>query len=164
MREQVGFWVFTPFVLEQTGAAILVQRGWLRRNMQDRRKVPIIPTATGATQIWVQLQGEPSKLPSFGSDKDPAAGGADIRLNVDLHDLRQSTHLPFLPYTAREMEHAQTDGLQRSWDPPALKIPMHQGYALQWAAMCLAALVLYLWFQWIKPWRQCGRADASSGG
>src|SRR5437868_3343803 len=43
------------------------------------------------------------------------------------------------------------DGLLRHWPPPELGLHKHYGYAFQWFALCALILVLYVWFQLIRP-------------
>lgn len=44
-----------------------------------------------------------------------------------------------------------TDGLQRDWPQPAADVHKHYGYAFQWFALSALTLILYVWFQIIRP-------------
>ncbi|MEY3513678.1 MAG: phosphoenolpyruvate--protein phosphotransferase, partial [Pseudomonadota bacterium] len=48
---------------------------------------------------------------------------------------------------------ANTDGLQRNWPEITTGIEKHWGYAFQWFALAVVQLLLYFWYQWIKPYR-----------
>jgi surfeit locus 1 family protein len=51
-----------------------------------------------------------------------------------------------------------SDGLMRQWPQADLGKQKNVGYALQWFAMSLLVLGLYLWFQIFKPLRHSGAA------
>eukprot|EP01030_Chromulinospumella_sphaerica_P005789 gene5789-5664_t len=60
MQGRPGFYVVTPLLLPDEKTVVLVQRGWVARNFQDRTQVPRIDTPTGP----VQVQGRVAALPS----------------------------------------------------------------------------------------------------
>jgi surfeit locus 1 family protein len=51
------------------------------------------------------------------------------------------------------------DGLLRQWPPPAADVHKHYGYAFQWFALSALVLVLYVWFQILRP--RTARADGA---
>lgn len=55
-----------------------------------------------------------------------------------------------------------SDGLMRQWPQADLGKQKNLGYALQWFAMSLLVLGLYLWFQIFKPMRLSGAAHRAS--
>ena len=154
MLGRVGFWVYTPLKLRDSGASLLVLRGLVPRNLQDRKAIAPFDTPTGEVQLELQLQGQPSTLPQLGAEEGVAGQQPDIRLNIDMDEIRMQTGLPLLPFSARQSATALADGLMRNWDAPNLGKAKHQGYAAQWAALCLTLVFLYLWYQWLKPWRE----------
>jgi surfeit locus 1 family protein len=162
MQGQTGFWVFTPLRLSGSDKLLWVQRGWVPRDLRARNLVP--PLATPSGQLWLQgqLQGQPSALTSLGAEADERTStGAALRLNMDWETAQAAAGGRLLPFTVREVEAAQADGLGRHWDAPPMGIAKHQGYAFQWAGMGLVLLGLYLWFQLLLPMRQL-RATASA--
>jgi surfeit locus 1 family protein len=44
-----------------------------------------------------------------------------------------------------------SDGLLRHWPAPDLGLHKHYGYAFQWFALCALILILYVWFQLVRP-------------
>ena len=158
MQGRVGFWVYTPLKLQRGGASLLVLRGFVPRNRQDRKAIAQYASPAGEVLVQLQLQGLPSTLPQLGPDEGVAGQQPDIRLNIDIEKIRAQTGLPLLGFSAREYAAPVADGLQRQWDAPNLGLAKHQGYAAQWAALCLTLVLLYLWYQWLKPWRLARRA------
>ena len=49
------------------------------------------------------------------------------------------------------------DGLLRQWPAPSTGVHKHYGYAFQWFSLCALTLVLYAWFQFIRPRRRLKR-------
>jgi cytochrome oxidase assembly protein ShyY1 len=144
---------------------IWVQRGWVMRDMRGRNVVPVLATPSGLVVLHGQLQGQPSALSNLGADRDERTStGAALRLNINWPAALQLAGAggQVLPFTLRESEAGQGDGLGRNWDAPPLGIAKHQGYAFQWAGMGLTLLLLYLWFQCWQPWRRLRAQDEPS--
>lgn len=156
MQGKTGFWIYQPFALQDSTAVLWVLRGWVLRDMRARDVVAPLATPSGLVVLQGQLQGQPSALPSLGIEKtERTSTGAALRLNMDWPAALQiAAPGQVLPYTVRESNIGQNDGLGRHWDAPPLGIAKHQGYAFQWAGLGLSLLLLYLWFQWWQPWRR----------
>lgn len=144
MDGRVGFIVLMPFVLEGCTTALVVQRGWVPRGMDDRTRVPAIATPEGVVEIEGRMALPPSDLLSLGG---PATGL--IRQNLDLPQWRVETGLPLLPITLQQMG-ANNEGLVRDWPVVNLGVEKNLGYAFQWFGMASLFAVLYVWFQVIR--------------
>jgi surfeit locus 1 family protein len=60
-----------------------------------------------------------------------------------------------------QAQEGEASGLLREWPVPATGLHRHQGYAFQWFALSGLSVVLYLWFQVIRP-RRSGRSGRSN--
>jgi surfeit locus 1 family protein len=140
MNAKVGFFVMTPFALEG-GGAMVVQRGWVPRNFEQRDQVPSVQTPGGVVEIEGRIAPPPSKLYEPGSP----LGGA-IRQNLDLAQYRAETGLALLPITLVQTG-AASEGLLRVWPAVNLGVEKHYGYAFQWFGLAALIACLYLWFQ-----------------
>lgn len=140
MHARVGFFVMTPLLLDG-GGAILVQRGWVPRNFNDRTALPKVLTPAGPVQIEGRLAAPPSKLYEPGTPS-----GGRIRQNVDLAQMAGETGLPFLSLTLQQTGTA-SEGLERDWPAVDLGVDKHYGYAFQWFGLSALIAGLYLWFQ-----------------
>ena len=146
MHGQPGFFVLTPLELSPHDV-VLVQRGWGPRDPRDRTRVPTPPSPRGTTEISGVMASSPPKLYAFG----PEAGGT-LRQNLDLAEFARETGLPLRPFTLLQTSDPQPpDGLLRDWPPPAINVQTHYGYAFQWFALAALTLVLYAWFQVVRP-------------
>lgn len=160
MNGRPGFFVLTPLQLtgpEGAGKVVMVQRGWVPRNFQDRTQLPQVETPPN---VEVSIQGRialaPSRLYEF--DDGPAIQrSSPIRQNLDLAAFRTETRLQILPLTVLQTGEA-ADGLLRNWPVVSAGIDKHYGYAFQWFGLCGLIATLYVWFnifrRFIRPRRQ----------
>lgn len=147
MDGRTGFFVVTPLLLAGRGDAILVQRGWAPRNQADRNQLPPLTTPGGDVEVVGRLAASPSRLYELGT----GSGGA-IRQNLDIAAFAVESGLKLLPLTVvQTAASGADDGLLRHWPAPDLGLHKHYGYAFQWFALCALILVLYVWFQLIRP-------------
>ena len=152
MQAKPGFYVVTPLKLEGSAAAVLVERGWVQRNFEQRDKLPAVETPAGVVEVRGLLAPPPAKLYDFGS-----AGSGPIRQNLDLAQFRGETALTLLDVSVQQTG-APSEGLLRDWPEPATGVERHYGYAFQWWALAALIAILYVWFQFIAPRRK--RPDA----
>lgn len=144
MKGRPGFFVVTPLRLEQGGGVLLVQRGWVPRNFEDRTRVPAITTPAGVVTVQGRLAAPPSRLYEVGED-----GSGTIRQNLDLAQFRQETGLPLAGLSLQQTD-AADDGLQRDWPQINTGVDKHYGYAFQWFGLCALMAILYVWFQVVR--------------
>ena len=159
MDERSGFYVMTPLRLPG-GGAVVVQRGWIARDDADPMKAPAVPMPTGT----VRLHGHVAPWPSHWIDIGHGAGGP-VRQNIELAALTTESGLALRPETIVEDTTADNayDGLRRDWPPPTggVSVATNYGYAVQWFAMSIAFLGLYVWLQFVRP-RRLAEADSES--
>ena len=150
MHGRPGFFVLTPLQLQGPNAAVvLVQRGWVPRNFEDRTQVPPVSTPEG---VVVRVQGRvaaaPSRLFEFQAG-DRKTGSSRIRQNLDLATFRTETGLALAPLTVLQTG-AASEGLQRDWLVVGSGVEKHYGYAFQWFGLCGLIALLYVWFQIVR--------------
>lgn len=152
MDERSGFYVTTPLRLPD-GTAVVVQRGWIARDDANPTKAPPVATPSGP----VTVSGHVAAWPSHWIDLGHMSSGA-VRQNLELAPLTAESGLAIRPVTVAEDANAgnAADGLRRDWPAPSagVSIATHYGYAFQWFAMAVTALVLYVFFQFIRPRRR----------
>lgn len=148
MQGRPGFFVMTPLKVAESGAVVLVQRGWVPRSFTDRAALPAIVTPSTEVQVTGHLAPWPSRLYDFG-----AAEEGPIRQNLDLSLFRQQTGLPLLEVSVLEQGPA-SEGLLRDWPVVASGVEKHHGYAFQWFGLSALIALLYVWFQIVQPRRK----------
>lgn len=189
MYGKPGFYVLTPLVVEAQGYtdrtastyAVLVQRGWVQRDFQQRDKLPELPK--NAQQVVVEgvIAAPPSNLMQLGQAA-PVSDFQRIRQNLNMGEYATEVGLPIeitwvlkqtLADTPVAEDNPQLDGqnavqvepetssvLARDWPQIDDGASKNFGYAFQWWAMALACCALYAWLMWIRPWRTANRAVA----
>jgi surfeit locus 1 family protein len=181
MHGTPGFYVLTPFALEGTEQTVMVQRGWIQRNFVDRTQLGAVATPAGIVEVTGLIETPPSHLLELGTATPaPAAstaaasapasaasapatatpaveGYSPIRQNLDLEAFRAETKQPLRTDVSLQQTGAASEGLQRDWPAPALGLERHYGYAFQWFGLSALVVILYVWFQFITPFRRARR-------
>jgi surfeit locus 1 family protein len=150
MNGRTGFFVVTPLLQDGNSSSIVVVRGWVPRRLDDRTALPVL----AETDEWVRVKGRlappPSKLYDFGE-----AGTGRIRQNIDLQAYGAEWSLRLWPVSVQQIEaESANPELLRDWPVVGSDVHKHYGYALQWFGLASLLLILYVWFQFIAPWRK----------
>lgn len=154
MQGRTGFYLVTPLLLDD-GSAVLVQRGWLPRDMQDRTRLSAPPP----TDMNVSVQGRVAPALARLFELGDAVSGP-IRQNLAIDVFASETRLRLRPWVLVQQASPSaspptpSDGLLRDWPAPQTGVHKHYGYAFQWFSLSLLTVALYVWFQFIRPWRQ----------
>ena len=148
MNGRVGFYLVTPLQLEGRPEVVLVQRGWVPRDLRDRSLLPAFVTPAGTVDVDGHIAPPPARLYEFA----PSTAGL-IRQNLDLGEFMRETGLPLAPVSVLQADSASNagDGLLRQWPRPAVDVQKHYGYAFQWFALGALMAGLYVWFQLVRP-------------
>ena len=144
MNAKVGFYVVTPLQLQGSHLSVLVQRGWVARNFEDRLRVPHIDAPTGQVQVSGLIAPPPAKLYELG-----AAQPGPIRQNLDVAAYSAETGLTLAPVSVQQLG-GFSEQLLREWPKPGLGIDKHYGYAFQWFGLSALLAILYVWFQIVR--------------
>ena len=148
MNGRVGFYLVTPLQLEGRPEVVLVQHGWIPRDLHDHTLLPAIATPVGTVDVDGHIAPPPARLYEFA----PSTAGL-IRQNLELGEFARETGLPLAPVSVLQAESASNagDGLLRQWPRPAVDVQKHYGYAFQWFALGALMAGLYVWFQLVRP-------------
>lgn len=152
-----GFVVLTPLRLSQgpcQGQLLLVQRGWVPRDVRDRQRLPEWQDADAEVSVPGRVAQQPSRTYAIGDEALP-----DVRLR---RVIRQNVDVAFWQAWLGQAPLAgallQTDDeqparvvLQRHWTAPDAGVGKHRAYAAQWFALSAIAAGLTLWFQFLRP-------------
>ena len=152
MQGRPGFYVLTPLQLED-GGVVLVQRGWIARNFQDRTALQPVTTPAGSVQVQGVLAGPPARLYALGQEDVAPPQQPRIQQNLSLPAYAKATGLALWPLTVVQTD-AASEGLLRDWPQPSSGIATHQGYAFQWFAIAAVLATMLLWFQFLRPRRR----------
>ncbi|PVX97819.1 SURF1 family protein [Paraburkholderia unamae] len=138
-NDQPGFYVVMPLKLEG-GGYVLVNRGWLPRNIADRTAIAPYETPPGPVEVVGIARATATQAFELG------AGGSaphqKIRQNLGVASYAAETGLPLQPFVIQQTGFVPgfKDGLVRDWPVPDTDVERNYGYMLQWWGMALAAL------------------------
>ena len=145
-----GVHVITPLVIEGSHTQLWVDRGWVAWG-QGRDVLPQVSQPKGVVQLRGRLVLPHDKPPAFVTET--ASANDKLRVRVHLDELRQSSPHAVQPVLLQVFESSEPDDLVREWPALENKVPMHQGYALQWLLMTLVTLGFFI--------RSCFRSNPS---
>jgi surfeit locus 1 family protein len=136
-----GFYVMTPLRIADSNMHVLVARGWVKRDVADRAKLPPIPVPAGTVEIEGVARRTPGHVLQLG--KAEALQRSAIVQNVEASDFEKSAGLQMQPFVIEQLNDTQ-DGLVRDWPRPSAGVEKHQGYAFQWYALAVTALIFFV--------------------
>ena len=148
MNGHPGFFVLTPLSLPGNRGVVLVQRGWVPRNFQDRARVPDVQTPSGEVTLLARVAPPPARLLELGAAV-AAEGSSRIRQNLDLNAFSEEIGMRLMAGSMVQID-ASSDGLQRDWFEPGAGTEKHYGYAFQWFGLSALMATLYVWFQIVR--------------
>ncbi len=137
-----GFYVLMPFKITGSAeSAILIERGWAPRDANDRTRVPVVPTPADEIEIEGVIRSDAGHLLQLGAAEAPRPGA--IMQNLDIAAYARASQLPLAPFVVEQSGEIK-DGLVRDWPSPSLGIDRHRGYAVQWYALALMAVIFFV--------------------
>jgi len=143
-RGVAGYHVVMPLEIGRTGGGgsryVLVNRGWIA-GTGDRARLPEVKTPGDTVEITGLAVVPGPRFLELSSQV--AHGEGKVWQNLTLERYRQAYPIALQPVVVQQ-ESPLDDGLAREWDPPDLGVEKHYGYALQWFALALTILVIYL--------------------
>lgn len=149
-ERQVGFVLVTPLQLAD-GSLLWVQRGWQARQTAGYAAPDWPSSAEGLVSVEGRLARQASRAFELGA----AAGDGSVRQNLDLAVMPEPGR-SVQPWVLWQLEACAP--LRCDWPAPDLGVSKHHGYAVQWFALSILTLGLYVWFQLIAPRRRRGAA------
>lgn len=135
-NDQPGFYVVMPFKLTG-GGVVLVNRGWLPRNISDRTAIEPFATPAGDVEIVGIARADASR--AFELGEGGSAAHQKIRQNLDVAEYAKETGLPLQPFVIQQTSD-DGDKLVRDWPAATTGVERNYGYMFQWWAMAAAAL------------------------
>lgn len=138
---EAGFYVVTPLKVADSPWHVLVMRGWVRRDPQNRTRIPPILLPQGVVEIEGVAKNNPPRLLQLGS-ADPIRQHGIVQ-NLDVQSFAAQSRLPMQAFVIEQTSDTR-DGLSRDWPRPGSGADRHRGYAFQWYALAATAFVFFL--------------------
>ena len=141
MNDMAGIYVLMPFKLQNQNKYILVARGWLPRNNLDRAAIKHYDTPSGIIEIEGTVKANSGHVFQLG--QSPALRPAALLQNLEAEAFAKASNLPTYPIIIEQTKGAE-DGLLRDWPRASMGSERHRGYAFQWLALAVMALLFFL--------------------
>lgn len=140
---KVGFYLLMPFKIAGSERHVLVARGWLPRYTGEHDRLPEFATPPGTVIVSGVAKTSMGKVMQLG---EPAAVKPNAILqNLTPEQFGAASGLAVQAFFIEQTAPASPgDTLARRWPAPALGVEKHQGYAFQWYALALMALLFFV--------------------
>ena len=140
---KVGFYLVMPFKIAGSDMHVLVARGWLPRFTGEHDRLPEFATPSGTVIVTGIAKTSMGKVMQLG---DPAGVNPRAMLqNLSTEQFADASKREVQPFFIEQTAPAAPDDqLARNWPAPALGVEKHQGYAFQWYALALMALLFFV--------------------
>ena len=138
---KAGFYLLMPFKLKDSEQTLLVMRGWLPRDAQNRLQLPMTHTPEGVQQLQGVVRESVGHVMQLGSE--PVLQSGVMRQNLEVAELSKASELKLENFIIEQTSET-ADGLIRDWPQPSLGIEKHRGYAFQWYGLAVTALIFFI--------------------
>jgi len=139
-----GYYVITPFKLNNREPVLLVNRGWTPKAMTANAPRPDLPLTSDLRTV----RGLVGRLPRVAIRPGEAFEGSEDWPRVAVYPRPEEVALaldrellPIVLLLAPE----EPDGFVRGWQPNISGPMTHYGYAAQWFAMAATVIALFYW-------------------
>ncbi|MGZ3183563.1 MAG: SURF1 family protein [Telluria sp.] len=140
-KGQPGFYVLMPLQIEGSPLQVLVARGWLPRDAVQRDRIAPYATPQGLVTVDGTAVLSIGHVMQLG--EAPTLTPGAIVQNADAQQFTRATGRAVLPLMV-EQSGGAADGLVRDWPAPSLGIEKHKGYAFQWYALAVLAVLYFV--------------------
>lgn len=138
---QAGYQVLTPFILQNSEVAVLVNRGWLPLG-NSRDQLPDVTVGDIQRTVMGRLKTPPAEVFMLGEEEPRQEWPYRIQ-RIDIQTLSQELQRSMLPFVLL-LDNEEPDGYLRDWQPLVGFGPERNvGYAIQWFGLAAALLIIY---------------------
>lgn len=138
---RAGLYVLMPLRLSGTSMHVLVARGWIPRNATQRDRIAPYATPAGEVTVGGVAVASMGNVMQLGEPASIKPGA--ILQNLDPAAFALASGLPVQPVFLQQ-EGDAPDALVRAWPAPSLGVDKHKGYAFQWYALAVMALLFFV--------------------
>jgi len=139
---QAGYQILTPFVIRDSGVAVLVNRGWVPLG-QSRDRLPDVTVSESRQQVSGRIKIPPENVFMLGEEGPRQSWPWRIQ-QIRIAPLSAELGQPLLPVILL-LDAGEPEGYVRRWKPVAGFGPERNvGYAVQWFGLAITLLTIYL--------------------
>ena len=145
-----GVMVFDVFEPDDGGNALLVNRGFLARDAQDRDPAPPAPPQGGRILTGLYAPPPGSGLRLGGDALARQKTWPKTSIYIDLDEIARDLRQPLDPRVLLLLP-ASGSAFVREWKPQVFPPARHYGYALTWFTFAFVAVVMFVILHWRVP-------------
>jgi surfeit locus 1 family protein len=139
---KIGYEVYTPFKVKGLEAAILVDRGWVPLG-ETRAKLPNLPLFT-ENHLLSGILNLPPTYVALGEIKESKEIAWPLRIEfIELQKLSTLLNYQLFPYVV-QLDPQDPAAFSIEWHMVTMSPEKHRGYAVQWFALALTLLILFI--------------------
>jgi surfeit locus 1 family protein len=139
-----GYYVLTPFLIDSTNRAVLVNRGWLPLGA-ERSHLPDVEINTDVSEINGRINQFPAVGIKLKGAEIPTNGWPAVVQVVDSEVLAEKLAYGLYDFQI-ELDADANAGYKRQWKISTIISPeKHLAYAVQWFGLALALTGLFIW-------------------
>jgi surfeit locus 1 family protein len=141
-HSRLGYEIYTPFKANGLSTPLLVDRGFVPMGT-TRNALPTIREMTGTVTITGMLNRSPTYV-AFGQINESPQISWPLRIEyVNLSELAKLVGYPFFPYIL-SLSPTDPSAYAIEWQIVTMGPERHMGYAVQWFALALTLLILFV--------------------
>lgn len=139
---RAGYQVITPLLMTGGGQAVLVNRGWLPQT-GSRQELPPIPTPTERLTLEGQLKLDSGKQFGLGESGIDAKTWPRVIQWLEVEQVEKKLGYEVLDFVILQSPESPA-GFKRDWYIKKIVPEKSISYAVQWFALALALVIIYL--------------------
>lgn len=151
MRDgKLGVEAYAAFAPSGTNEVLLVDRGWIAWSHEPgtHPALPPLPQGEAAlTGVYAPFPGNGIRV--GGNALARQTQWPKLTLAIDAQEIAADLNRPLLPRVLL-LEADAASGFVRSWTPSVMPPERHRGYAVQWFAFAVAAIVIFVLLHYKK--------------
>jgi len=147
---KIGFHVITPLQLKDSKQIVLVNQGWISRE----QAADVAGIREPEAELRIHGQATIPQPPALALSLPPESAQALPHWPfLTLEHFSAWSGLQVLPFMILQAPE-DASGFVRQWPEPQVNVGMHIGYAVQWFAFALIALLIWLRLSFHKTTEQ----------
>lgn len=140
-KHRVGYDVISPFIPDKDKKALLINRGWIP-STGNRQQLPTLTNIPGHQTIQGIIKLPPKKTFTL-SDRTEKKIWPRLIQTINLKKIGNDYPKPLYPFIVL-LSPNNPYGYTREWKPIVMSPKKHIGYAVQWFALALTLVIIYL--------------------